>query len=158
MQARQGQHQLIAALGFGQCVQLVDDNALKAREDARRVLVGQQEGKAFRCGQQDMRRVGALAAALGLAGVAGAILDPDRQARAFDRTTQVAADVGGKCLEGGNVKCVQTVMAVCKFSERRQKARKGFATPGGGRSARLTVLNRAPASQLDADAGASLGR
>ena len=53
-------------------------------EDAGGVFVAEEEGEAFGRGQQDMRRVGALAAALGVGGVAGAVLDPDRQARAFD--------------------------------------------------------------------------
>jgi hypothetical protein len=59
------QHQLVAALAFGQRVDLVDDHALQPREDARRVLVGQEQRQAFGRGQQDVRRVGALAALLG---------------------------------------------------------------------------------------------
>ena len=69
LQAGQRQHQLVAALAFGQGVDFVDHDALEPFEHARRVFVADQQGKAFGRGQQDMRRVGALAFALRVAGV-----------------------------------------------------------------------------------------
>ncbi len=80
-----------------------------------------------------MGRIGALFAALGVGGVAGAILNPDVQSRAFDRAAQVAADVGGKGLEGGNVEGVQAGGRLGpEFGEGRQESGKGLAAAGGG--------------------------
>ena len=76
--------ELVAAFALGQGVNFVDHNALQMGENPWCIGVTEQQGKAFGCGQQDMRRVGALAAALGLGGVARAILDPDGKARALD--------------------------------------------------------------------------
>jgi hypothetical protein len=55
----------------------VDDHAREPGKDARRILVGGQQRQAFGRGQQDMRRVGALAQALAMRRVAGAVLDAD---------------------------------------------------------------------------------
>ena len=107
LHAAEGQHQLIAALGFGQRVNFVDDDPLHAGEHARRILVGGQQGEAFRRRQQDMRRVGALAFFLRGGGVAGAVLDPDRKAHIGNGCRQVAADVGGQRLERRNVEGMQ---------------------------------------------------
>ena len=109
----------------------VHHNAAQARKNARGVFVAEQEREAFGRGEQDMRRVGALAAALGIGGVAGAILDPDGQVRAFDRAAQVAADVGGERLEGRDVKGVEALMAARQFGQRRQEPRQRLAAPGG---------------------------
>ena len=54
---------LEAAFRAGEGVDLIDDHRLEAGEDAGRVIVGEQEGEAFRRGQQDVGRVGALAPA-----------------------------------------------------------------------------------------------
>ena len=150
------QHQLVAALAFGQRVDLVDDHPLQAREDARRVFVAEQQGEAFGRGQQDMRRVGALAAALGVGGVAGAVLDPDRQARAFDRGAQVAADVGGQRLERRDVEGVEALVRV------RPPVRPGWAgtRPAScrrrwARSAGWRGRPRAPACPAGAGAASS---
>ena len=80
LEAGERQHELVAAFGFGEGVDFVDDHAFEPREGAGGVLVGEEEGEAFRCRQQDMRRIGALAALGGGGGVAGAVLDPDGQA------------------------------------------------------------------------------
>ena len=76
-----------------------------------------------------MRRIGALAAALGIAGVAGAIFDANGQARAFDRTAQVAANIGGQSLERREIKRVQTLGLRRYFGKRGQKPRQSFAAP-----------------------------
>lgn len=79
LKAAEGEEQLVAALRFRQRVDFVDHDALEALEDARRVLVGGEECKAFGRGQQNMWRVGALAALGRRGGVAGAVLDADGQ-------------------------------------------------------------------------------
>jgi hypothetical protein len=88
LQAGDLEDELVAAFGFGEGVDFVDDDPLQALENARGVFVAEEEREAFGRGQEDMRRVGALAAALGVGGVAGAILDPDLQAGAFDGQCQ----------------------------------------------------------------------
>ena len=53
-----------------------------------------------------MRWRGALALALGLGGVAGAILNSDWDADFIDGSAQVAFDVSGEGLEWRDVECV----------------------------------------------------
>jgi hypothetical protein len=101
-------------------------------KDARGVFVAEEQGEAFGRGQQDMRRVGALAAALGVGGVAGAVLDPDRRP-APSMGGQVAADVGGQRLEGRDVEGVQA---------------------GGRGRAKFGQVGRNPASVLPPPVGA----
>ncbi len=78
-----------------------------------------------------MRRIGALAAALGVAGVAGPVLDPDRQGHLGHGRRQVAADIGGQRLERRDVEGVQTGMAVRALDQRRQEPGQRLAAPGG---------------------------
>jgi hypothetical protein len=78
-QPRKTQHQLIAALGFRQRVQFVQNDPPQPAEYPRRLGIAQHQRKAFGRGQQDLGRIDALAAALRGAGIAGAVLDPDRQ-------------------------------------------------------------------------------
>ena len=85
LQPRQPKHQLVAAPAFGQGVDLIHHHPTQVGKDPRRVFVTQQQRQTFGRGQQDLRRIGPLPLALGLRGVAAAILDPDRQARPFDR-------------------------------------------------------------------------
>ena len=103
LQAGEGEHQLVAALGFGQSMDFIDDHPLQPGEHPVRILVADQQGQTFRRGQQDMRRIGALAALLGIGGVAGPVLDPDGQAHFGDRCSQVALDVGGKGFERADI-------------------------------------------------------
>ena len=110
----------------------VDDHPLQARKCFGGIGIGQQKRQGFRRGQQDMRRIGALSAALGVAGVAGAILDPYGQARAFNRTAQVAADVGRQRLERRDIQRVQALIAPRQFRERGQKPRQCLAAARGG--------------------------
>lgn len=86
---------------------LIHHNPLQSLENTWCIFVTQQQGEAFGGGQEDMGRVGALAAALGVGGVAGAVLDANGQARALNRAAQVAADVGGQRLERRDVEGVQ---------------------------------------------------
>ena len=133
LQAGQRQHQLITALGVGQCVDFIDHHALEAREDAGGVLVGGQQGKAFRRGQQDMRRVGALAAFGMGGGVAGAVLDPDGQAHLGHGGLQVALDIGGQRLERRDIEGVQArVVRGGEVGQRGQKPCQRLAAACGG--------------------------
>ena len=77
----------------------VDDHPLEPREHARRILVAGQQRKAFGRGQQNMGRVGALAALARGRCVAGAILDADGQGHLGNRAFQIPADVTGERLE-----------------------------------------------------------
>ncbi len=74
-QPREAQGQLVAALGAGERMHLVDDDGPEGGEDLRRIGIGEQQGQAFRRGQQDVRRLGALARALVGRRVAGAGLE-----------------------------------------------------------------------------------
>ena len=110
----------------------IHDHPLQPGKHPRRILVTDQQGEAFRRGQQDMWRVGALAAFLGIGGVAGPILDPDGQAHFVDRGGQVAFDVGGKRFQRADIERVQAgVCAVRTFHQARQEPGHGFATPRG---------------------------
>ena len=133
MQAGDLQDELVAALGFGEGVDFVDDNPLQALENPGGVFVAEKEGEAFRRGQEDMRRVGALAAALGIRGVAGAVLDPDFQGGTLNGQPKVAADVGGEGLEWRDVKCVQAGgRGRAQFGEGGEETGEGLAASGGG--------------------------
>ena len=131
-QAGDLQHQLVAAFAFGEGVDFVDDDPLQAFEHPRRIFVCQEEGKAFGGGQQNVGRVGALAAALGVGGVAGTVLDPDRQVRTLDWAAQVAADVGGQGFEGRDVEGVEAGCGGGQFGEGGQETGESFAAAGGG--------------------------
>jgi hypothetical protein len=88
-------------------VDLVHHDAGQALEDAGGVLVAQQQRQGFGGGEKDVRRLRALAAAGGLGGVAGAVLDADRKAQLLDGEEEVAADVGRERLEGRDVEGVE---------------------------------------------------
>ena len=64
LQPGEAEHELVAALAFGERVDLVDDDPREAGEDARRLLVGEHQREGLGRGQQDVRRVDALAGAL----------------------------------------------------------------------------------------------
>jgi hypothetical protein len=125
---------------------LIDHHAPHPGKGAGGIVIGQQQRQTFGRGQQDMRRVGALAAALGIAGVAGAILDPDRQPCAFDGGAQVAADVGGQRLQRRDVEGVQARPG-CRpqFGQRGQEPGQRLAPARGrdqqvdGASARASI-------------------
>ena len=121
LQAGEAEHELVAALAFGQRVDLVDDDPREAGEDLRRLLVGEHEGEGLRRGEQDVRRVDALAGALRRAGVAGAVLDADAQVHLGEGRGEVAADVGGERLQRRDVEGVEARRRA------RGRARRGWA-------------------------------
>ncbi len=133
LQAREGQHQLVAALAFGQRVDLVDDHPLEPREGARRVLVAEQQREAFRRRQQDMRRVGALRRRL-----AWSEVSPVRSSTRMGRPIsligrhEVAADVGGQRLQRRDVEGVEPRRgASASLDQRGQEPGQRLAAAGG---------------------------
>ena len=133
LQAGEAEHELVAALALGERVDLVDDDAGDAGEDARRLLVGEHEGEGLRRGEQDVRRVDALAGALGGAGVAGAVLDADGEVHLGEGRGEVAADVGGERLERRDVEGVQAGRRRgAELDEGGEEARQRLAAAGRG--------------------------
>ena len=106
----------------------INDHALEARKHARRVFVRGEQRQAFGRGQQDMRRVRALAFLLRGRGVACAILDPDIESDFFDRCTQVSLDIRGQRLERAHIERMQTIArGGGQFCKGWQKPGKRFA-------------------------------
>ncbi len=125
---------------FGQRVDLVDDHPREAGEDLRRLRVGEHEGEGLRRGQQDVRRVDALAGALGGAGVGGAVLDADGEAELGDRRGEVAADVGGERLQRRDVEGVEAGRRRgAERDEAGEEARQRLAAAGRGDEQRRGV-------------------
>ena len=110
-QPRQAEREEIAALGGDQRMQLVEHDPPQRAEQIGRVGRGENERELLGRGQQNVRRVAALALALGGRRVAGAGLDPDRQRHLGDRRFEVARDVDGERLERRDVKRVQPALA-----------------------------------------------
>ena len=76
---------------------------------SRAVGVAEQQAQRFGRGQQDLRRPDALARLAVGRRVAGAGLDPDRQAHLLDRGEQVALDVDRQRLQRRDVERVQAL-------------------------------------------------
>ena len=107
---------------------LIDDHPLQAVEHMARVLVRGQKRQAFRCREQDMRRIGPLAFSLGLGRVPGPVFNADRQADFIHRRAQVALDICGQGFQRRDIERVETLMgAIGQFGQRRQKPGHGFA-------------------------------
>ena len=153
----QGEGQQVAALGRGEGVDFVDDDGAQPFEQPRRVLVAQEQAERFGRGQQHLRRPRALARlALGRR-VAGARLDPDRQAHLADRIDEVALDVDRQRLQRRDVERVEAVDRLLdQLDQARQEPRhrlagarrrdeqRAAARPRGGEHLQL-VPPRAPA-------------
>ena len=132
-QPRDAQRQLIAAFGAGQCVHLVHHHAGKPREHRCGVRQRQQHRKAFRRGQQDVRRLDTLARAAVGGRVAGARLDRYRQPHLLDRPRQVARDVGGQRLQRADVQRVDAgTRRLGQFDQGGQESRQRLAAAGRG--------------------------
>ena len=110
-QPRQTEREQIAALRGHQRMQLVEDDALERAEQIRRVGGREQQRQLLRRGQQDFRRIAALALALRARRIAGARLDADRQPHLGDRRFQIARDIDGERLERRDVERVQPALA-----------------------------------------------
>ena len=134
LKPRQRQHELITAFAFGEGVDFINHHAFQSGKNARRILVGHQQGKAFGGGQKDMRRVSTLAAFGMGRGITGAVLNPDGKAHVLDGSGQVALDVGGKRLERRDVKRVKPGMrALGQINQRWQETGQRL-TPAGRRN------------------------
>ena len=132
-QPRHAQRQLVAALGAGERVDLVHHHACQAGEHLRRIGQRQQHREALRRGQQDVRRLGALARAAVGGRVAGARLDADRQAHLLHRPQQVAGDVGGQRLQRADIQRVQAgTRGFGEIDQGGQEAGQRLAAAGGG--------------------------
>ncbi len=89
----EAQGEQVAALGPGECVQLVDHHRLQVGEEAWRIVVGQQQRQGFGRGQQDLRRLAALALAPVLRRIARARFRVDGQVHFRDGRGKVAVNV-----------------------------------------------------------------
>ena len=67
----------------------VDDDTFQACENTGGVVVAEPQGQTFGGGEPNVRRVGTLAAALGVGGITGAILDADVQGGTFYRARRL---------------------------------------------------------------------
>ena len=152
--ARQAKRQVMAALAGGERVQLVDDQAFQAGEELRRIGIGQQQRQRFRRGHQQVRRALALAQAAALRRVAGAAFGTHRQLHLRDRHLEIAADVGGQCLERRDVERVQLALALLvgkvlavaaalrELDQGRHEARQRLAAAGRRDQQRALALLR----------------
>jgi hypothetical protein len=157
-QPREAEGELVAALGAGQRMDLVDHHRAQRREEGGRLGQRQQQGEGFRRGEQQMRRVLALAAAAVRRRVPGAGLDADGQPHLGHRRGQVARDVHRERRERGDVERVQPfARGQVQVHEARQEARERLAAAGrrdeqrmlaglGGLQHRKLVRARRPAA------------
>ena len=130
-QPAQSQHHLIAAFGFAQRMDFINDDALQTGKHAVRVFIRGEKREALRRGQQDMRRIGALTFLAALRCVTRAIVNADGQGHLFDRGAQIAFYVGRERFERGDVKRVDPFMrAVFKLHQRWQETGQRFAAAG----------------------------
>ena len=128
LQLGEAEHELVAAFRFRERMDLVHDYTAEPREDACRVLVGEEEREALGRRQQDIWRVGPLPPLLRVGGVARPVLDPDRQAHLIDGCPQVAPDVGRQRLQRRDVDRMKTLASsVRELCQSRQKPRQRLA-------------------------------
>ena len=102
LEALQGEGEVGASLGLGYGVDLVDDHRLGRGEDLAGAR-GEHQVEGLGGGDEDVRRVSAHRAPLGLGGVAGAQADRDVGADPPQRRPQVALDVVGEGLQRRDV-------------------------------------------------------
>ena len=179
-QPRQPERKQVAALRGDQRVQFVEDHALERAEQIRRVGGREQQRKLLRRGEQDVRRITALALPFRGRRVAGAGLDPDRQPHFGDRRFEVARDVDRERLQRRDVERVQAAralkvaaggdeLAFCRHGCRWRGEDGRSIRPGSAeirrascrrRSARSTAPSgrRAPWPEVRADARAASSR
>src|SRR5262245_66565962 len=92
-------------------MQLVEDHAPQRAEQVWRIGRGEDERELLGCGEQDLRRIAALALTLRGRRVAGARLDADRQPHLGNRRLQIASDIDGERLERRDVERVQPTLS-----------------------------------------------
>ena len=143
-EAREAERQLVAALGAGERVHLVDHHAPEPGEQRGAVLLAQQQHEALGGGEQDVGRTLPLALAAAGRRVAGARLDGDGEVHVADRRGEVARDVGrerlqrthvdgvdpGRRVRRRRVRCRRIRCRRGERGERRQEARERLAAAG----------------------------
>ena len=171
-QPRKPEREQVAALRGDQRMQFVEDHALQRAEQIRRVGGGEQQRELLRRGQQNVGRIAALARALRDRRVAGAGLDPDRQAHLGDRRFEVARDVDRERLQRRDVERVQALRAAdvlpvetsfCAAARRARATRSASAESRPASCRRRSARSAAPsgrsraarAIRADARAGSS---
>ena len=148
-------------------MQLIEDDALERTEQIRRVGGGQQQRQLLRRGQQNLRRIAALALALRTRRIAGAGLDADRQPHLRNRRFQITRNIDGERFERRNVKRVQPAFAADAAAGGDEAPR--LPSPlwggagGGGREVRCKrrrplVTSRPPSPTLPHKGGGSRSR
>jgi hypothetical protein len=145
-QAFQGEGEVAAALGGDQGVDFVQHHGLHRPQRLARVG-GEEEVDGFRRGDQDIGGMAGEAGAVGGGGVAGAYGDGGLVERdaggagglgdADQRGAQVAFDIDGEGLDGGNVEDAAALAARRDGREHKvidapQEGGDGFAGAGGG--------------------------
>ncbi len=101
-QARQRQLQLHAALVAQELVPFVHHQHAQTGEGLARIGAGQQQGQAFRRGDQRAGQTPSLPRTLGTAGIAGAQADAPADAEVVQRRLQGAGGVGGQGAHRGD--------------------------------------------------------
>ena len=141
-QSRQAQRQMMAALGRGEGMQLVDHDAAQAGEELLGVGVAEQQRQRFRRGHQQVRRALALAQAPALRRVPGPAFRPHRQLHLGNRQFEIAANIGRQGLERRDVDRMQFALALGvsqviagptplgELDQGGQEACQGFAAAG----------------------------
>ncbi len=130
-EAGEAEGELVAALGAGEGMDLVDHDRLQVREHRGRVRQREQHGEAFRRGQQDVRRLLALALAAAGGGVAGAGLDTDGKRHLLDRHGEIAGDVGRERLQRADIEGVDAGAGRAgKVDQARQEPGQRLAAAG----------------------------
>src|SRR5581483_1287436 len=109
--AREPEREQVAAFRGYQRVQFVEHDAAQAAEQIWRVGAGEDERELLGRGQEDVRRIAALALAFRGRRVAGAGLDADRQPHLGDRLLEIARDVDRQRLQRRDVERVQPALA-----------------------------------------------
>ena len=145
LKPREPERKKIAALRHDERMKLVEDHRREPREEAPRVLRGDQKRHLLRRRQQDVGRIELLPLPFVDRRVAGARLEPDRQAHLGDRRFEVAVDVDGERLQGRDVERVRA-------DQRARRASRSFARNRARE--RSTRLGRKPASVFPAPVGA----
>ena len=166
IEALQGQGQVGAALGTGEGVDLVDDDGLHGAQRGAHGA-GEHEVEGLRRRNEDVRRAGGQAAALGGGGVPGAHAHAHRDGRtpkprggrgdAGQGAAQVALDVGTQRLERGDVQDAHApvlpggpLTAPPQPVDGGEEGGQRLARPGGGDDERvLAAADRRPGALLD---------
>ena len=111
LQPRHGEREEIAALAGGEGVHLVHHDGAQVGEQERAVRMAEEQGERFRRGEQDVRRLHPLPRLALRRRVAGACLDPDRQAHLLDRRQEIAPHVHRKRLQRRDIEGVKALKA-----------------------------------------------